>query len=175
MKTRASKSLVIWSILTALLLALTAFALAGCGSDSNETTGDNTATDATTADDNGDTSDMITVPGSVLTLTAEDNGKSYTVNVGDTITVLLEGNPTTGYEWESEPIITGFATLILLDIEPSYTPAETDSDIAGGGGTFIFGYQAVGAGSGEIELKYWRPFEPENEPLETFNVTLTIE
>lgn len=175
MKTRVSKSLVIWSILTALLLALTGFALAGCDSSSDETTGDSTATDATTADDNDDTTDKTAVLGSALTLTADDNGKSYTVAVGDTITVLLEGNPTTGYTWEAEPIITGFATLIPLDDQPLYTPAETGSDIAGGGGTFTFTFKAIAAGPGGIDLKYLRPFEPENEPLETFSVNLTIE
>lgn len=161
MKTRVSKSLVIWPILIALFLALTGFAIAGC--------------DSSTADAAGDTTDNTAVIGSALTLTADDNGKSYTVSVGDTITVVLEGNPTTGYTWESDLLATGFATLILLDDEPLYTPAETDSQIVGGGGTFTFDFQAITAGPAEIKLKYWRPFEPETEPLETFSVDLTIE
>ncbi len=150
MKTRVSKSLVIWSTLIVLIAALMGLALAGCGSGSDKGS-------------------------AALTLTEDDNGDSYTVKVGDTITVNLEGNPTTGYTWESDMAEGEGTLLVLLGGEPLYTQTETASEVVGGGGTFTFNFQAVDAGQVELKLKYWRPFEAQAQPLETFSVNLTIE
>jgi inhibitor of cysteine peptidase len=113
--------------------------------------------------------------GTTVALTQADDGKSYTVGVGDTITVELEGNPTTGYAWASDLSAEDAALLTLVGGEPAYAGEETGSDVVGAGGTYTFTFTADSAGQLELKLKYWRSFEPDTEPIETFSVDLTIE
>ncbi len=154
MKTLKRKSRVTWTSLLALAVALVAVAALGCGSDT-------------------DAQDNILSDGS-LGLTQADNGKSFTVSVGDTIRVTIAGNPTTGYQWESD-LTEQSATLLTLAGEPAYVADAVAEDVVGSGGTYTFTFIAADPGQAELKLKYWRSFEPEAEPAETFAANITIE
>jgi len=73
---------------------------------------------------------------------------------GEKLMIALQGNPTTGFEWEleSEP-----AGGLLQQIDgPAYS---SSSSLIGAGGTFYFRYGAVVAGQGELTFVYRRSWE----------------
>ena len=98
--------------------------------------------------------------------TESDNGRSVAVNKGDKFTITLESNPTTGYVWAVESVDT---SIITHDSQFSY---ESQSDLVGGGGAESIVFEAVSSGETTIQLKYWRSFEPDNPPIETFSITV---
>ena len=98
--------------------------------------------------------------------TAADDGAAIEVQVGGSITVVLAGNPTTGYAWQTE----GLDIAVLATTEPAY---ESDSELIGAGGSFTFTFTAMAAGETQLRLVYLRPWE-QVEPLETFTMTITV-
>ena len=104
-----------------------------------------------------------------LALEAKDNGNQITLQKGQTLTVKLEANPTTGYTWEMvEP-----EGAILRQVgEPEF---NADSDLLGAPGTLTLRFEAVQAGQIELRLVYHRPWETGVEPLETFTVQVTVQ
>ena len=107
------------------------------------------------------------------TLTEADNGKSFTVKAGDTILVLLSGNPTTGYSWAAV-LDEKTAAILTQEGEPVYAEDAVEDNVVGGGGTFTFTFTAADEGAATIKLVYARSWESE-APLETFEATITVE
>jgi inhibitor of cysteine peptidase len=103
------------------------------------------------------------------TLGAEDNGRQVTLQQGQTLTIKLEANPTTGYSWEFvEP-----EKAILEQVgESEYEP---ESDLLGAPSTQTLRFEAVQPGQTELKLVYRRPWETDVEPLETFTVLVTVQ
>lgn len=130
-----------------VLLALVAVASGGCGSAS--------------------------ASGAKVTLTGDDNGKAYTVKVGDTIEVTIPGNPTTGYEWAADLSDEDAAVLEAVG-EPAYQPDTTDASVVGSGGKYTFTFKAATAGEATLRLVYSRSWE-DVEPIETFEVTVSAQ
>ncbi len=76
---------------------------------------------------------------------------------GDTSTISLESNPTTGYQWYVE-----FPRTHLELVEQRYEP---DSRLVGGGGREFFTFRALERGLIEIPFSYKRAWE--DEPFRT--------
>ena len=156
MKTPGGKGIAVWILLFAFAAAIVVAAATACGSD------------ATASDDPGQSND-----GQVFDLTEMNDGADLTVSVGDTIRVTLGGNPTTGYEWASD-LSEDASTVLKLSGEPLYEPDEVAEDIVGSGGKFTFTFTAAAAGQAELKLKYWRQFEPDTAPIDTFTAYVTV-
>jgi len=135
------------TIVLIMILALTAITSAGCG------------TSATAA-------------GGTLKLGEADNGKAYTVKVGDTIEVIIPGNVTTGFSWTAA-LAEKDAGLITQVGEPVYATESTGKPIVGAGGVYTFTFKAAAKGEAELKLVYSRPWESV-PPEKTFSVTITI-
>jgi inhibitor of cysteine peptidase len=88
--------------------------------------------------------------------------------VGDTIKVTIEGNPTTGFIWETEDL--NIAQLQQLG-EPEYTAA---SNLLGSAGTYVFTFKVVGSGETSLKLIYHRTWEENVQPEQTFEVTVLV-
>jgi inhibitor of cysteine peptidase len=96
--------------------------------------------------------------GNNLRLAEADNGATNSVKSGTVIEIILEGNPTTGYEWG----VASFSTNSLRQIgEARYQPAEpADKRLrVGVGGRFIFKFKAAESGRGDLKLVYRRSWE----------------
>jgi inhibitor of cysteine peptidase len=108
-------------------------------------------------------------PEKALALDAKDNGKQITLQKGQTLTISLEGNPTTGYTWEMvEP-----EGAVLRQVgEPEF---KADSELLGAPGVQTLRFEAVEAGQMILTLVYHRPWETDAEPLETFAVQVTVQ
>jgi inhibitor of cysteine peptidase len=133
------------SIISLMVLLL---GLSACGNDAAPADGGTTPSDNT------------------IVLTAADAGLDLEVTVGDTIQVVLEGNPSTGYGWEVESID---ESVLQMAGEAEFT---SDTDLVGAPGTFTFTFEAVGEGETSLGLVYRRPWE-DAEPADTFGVTIT--
>ena len=136
------------AIVLVLLLALAASVAAGCGDSANAAEGP-------------------------LKLGEQDNGKSFTVKVGDTIQVVLPGNPTTGYSWTAA-LSDENASVLEQVGEPAYQQDPAEGEIVGAGGTFTFTFNAADAGEATMKLVYERGWEDAG-PLQTFEVHITVE
>lgn len=136
--------------LTLALVALTGLTLA-CSSDDDKASTD------------GDTAAKV----------YSDPSKAIEVAEGDTFTIELESNVSTGYEWTvtSEPD----AAVATVD-NPAGTVVQADNadGAVGKPGTTNFTLTAKGAGSTEVTFTYARSFDPEDDPSEsTFTIKVS--
>lgn len=102
-------------------------------------------------------------------VTEDQNGQTITVKQGDTVSVAIAGNPTTGYMWEVAEVD---QSILASAGEPDY---KTDSNLIGAGGLYTFKFTAESTGTTTLKLKYYRSFEPDVEPIQTFEITIIVE
>ena len=86
--------------------------------------------------------------------TAVDSQNMINASVGETFTITLRGNPTTGYSWDATEIP---AEITLT--EKHYEQDKTDPMMVGVGGTFHFRFKAVKKADAAIHFEYRRPWE----------------
>ncbi len=107
-------------------------------------------------------------PSKTVQVTEADDKGSVGLNVGDTLQVTLQGNPTTGYQWGVSSVDT---TILKQRGEPQYTPA---SPAIGSGGNVVLAFDAAAAGQTTLEMAYQRPFEENVPPTQTFTLSVTV-
>ena len=101
-------------------------------------------------------------------LTEKEAGESVEVAKGGTLEITLEGNPTTGYTWEVESVDD---KVLKQESEPDF---KADSEAVGAGGMMTLKFNAEGAGKTDLKLVYHRPWEEDEPPAETFEVSVTV-
>ncbi len=96
-------------------------------------------------------------------------GCSNKEKLANTMTVILEGNPTTGYEWTA---IVKDKDIVKIT-KSEYTPDENAENLVGVGGKYTFEFEALKEGKTTITFEYKRSWETEN-PLykTTYNITV---
>jgi len=99
--------------------------------------------------------------------TKEQDGRVLAVRVGDSISVRLLENPTTGYAWTLESID---ATLLEAG-RPTY---HGEGAGLGSGGMKTWSLRARAPGSTRVGLKRWRHWEGDKSVVERFAFTLDI-
>jgi len=105
----------------------------------------------------------------ILALNAADSGKQITANAGDSFTITLDSNPSTGFSWSISAITD---ESVIDDVSNEFKGADTG--MVGAGGQEVWTFKAVDKGSSTIEMKYSRPWEQGVEPAATFNVTVVV-
>ena len=82
--------------------------------------------------------------------------------------IELEGNPTTGYEWNCVA-----KDKDMIKVESIYKPDETTSEITGQGGTYLFTVTGLKKGNTTITCNYSRNWEETiNDEKKEYNVTV---
>ncbi len=110
----------------------------------------------------GDSSGSKT--GSVV-VTKADADKTVMVAPGQTLEVVLDANPSTGYTWT----IASAPEFLKSEGEPTFA-SESASGVVGAGGKQTLTFSVTAAGKGELSLNYVRPWETTTAPAETFKV-----
>ncbi len=104
-------------------------------------------------------------------LTEKNNGDSINLKVEDIVVIRLESNLTTGYSWILDKKTD---TLIVSMVDSEYIQSVEDKELVGAGGHEIFTFKAVSKGKTSIILNYERPWEEDEEPLETFEINISV-
>ncbi|UIE36792.1 protease inhibitor I42 family protein [Leptodesmis sichuanensis] len=103
-----------------------------------------------------------------ITLTNADNGKTLTLKPGQTLTLRLPENPTTGYRWS----ISSLNAQVLQLIDDRF---ESSSAAAiGGGGQRVLTFQAQQPGQISLSLNNRREWQDAASPLESFTVMIQV-
>jgi len=101
-------------------------------------------------------------------LTEKDSGSTQTLVVGQEMNISLESNPTTGYQWAVDGKLPSQLTEVGA---PAY---KAGSSAMGAGGTETWAFKATSPGTGTLNLKYWRSFEPTSTPAKTFTINISV-
>jgi inhibitor of cysteine peptidase len=104
-----------------------------------------------------------------IVLGREATGHYVEVAVGQTITVRLPGNPTTGFEWVALP---PDDPAVTVEASGQYVADPAGAGQVGGGGTYVFHYKAERPGTAKIVLHYRRSWE--KSPTEIFHVLVRV-
>ncbi|MDK2891527.1 MAG: inhibitor of cysteine peptidase [Methanoculleus sp.] len=96
-----------------------------------------------------------------------NNNETVTLPAGSEITISLDENPTTGYEWN----VTSSAGLEYVN--DTYIAPETG--LVGAGGVHVWEYLAAEEGSAGFSAIYKRPWENETGDETTFSMAFVIE
>lgn len=110
-------------------------------------------------------------PGDVTTrITADQNGQTVNVAVGQRFAIELVGVPTAGYVWA--PAQTpGFVTP-AGETSGNTTQAQSQPGFTGGNHWEVTMFTATAAGTGEIVMEQRRPWETNEPANQTFRVTI---
>jgi inhibitor of cysteine peptidase len=103
-----------------------------------------------------------------IQVTEADQGKEYMLNTGDSLIIVLESNPSTGYAWEVELVD---SPVLQLSGEAVFK-ADTEKLGSPGKATLIF--NAVNSGSQALTLIYHRSNEKDVQPSKTFTINVTV-
>ena len=104
-----------------------------------------------------------------IRITKVDEGKTIEVKAGGEIVVELEGNPSTGYTWETKDL--DFSLLQQIG-ETAFK--SSNPGLIGSGGTLTLIFKALKAGKATLILIYHRPWETKVAPQSTFIVTIAV-
>lgn len=99
-----------------------------------------------------------------------DSGTTIETQVGKTFTISLKANATTGFTWQ---MIKGTDDAVVQKVKDIYT-AENSGGRSGVGGTHVWTFKAVKAGTTKIKLQYqriWEKLPPANTLEYTIKVT----
>ena len=99
-------------------------------------------------------------------LDRSDNGQSISTAVGQVVTIHLEGNPSTGYQWLA-------TENDALDISISFQPAPQPPETVGASGLFEIKVTPLNAGDTQLQLEYRREWL-DQPPTETFVLQLDV-
>ena len=106
--------------------------------------------------------------GMTVRLEQADSGSTITLHPGETLEIVLPGNPTTGYTWEVKP---GSEALLKQKGGPEFTP---DSKALGSEGRWTIRFDVVAVGKAHLVLIYHRTFEPQVPPLRSFGIRVVV-
>lgn len=92
------------------------------------------------------------------TISEADTGKTITLHKGDTLTVRLESNATTGYGWRTKE--RKGDSLVTAGKQPEYVPDAAAPGVVGSGGHALFRFAAKKPGKETLGFVYVRPQKP---------------
>ena len=106
-----------------------------------------------------------------LDLTEAENGKDLRMDAGDFLVFRLPSNKSTGYSWS---VVTSKSSLLSQVGEAGYELPKSAKGLVGVGGTEVWKFRALGAGSLTITFAYARPWEKGIPPVRTLSWPVTI-
>jgi len=100
------------------------------------------------------------------------DGGEVELAIGDSWTVTLESNPTTGFQWA---LIENSDQTLLQEAGHKYVPYEnTDPPLPGVGGKELWTFKALQKGETTITMEYSQLWEGGMKAAKTFVLTVVI-
>jgi inhibitor of cysteine peptidase len=107
------------------------------------------------------------MPKKAVVLTERDHNRSVDVHVGETISVILPENATTGYRWAIERVDSQLVEA--RSPQPKY-PANA----IGSGGEVEWDFLAKAPGTTSIALKQWRHWAGDASIVQRFRIQIRM-
>jgi inhibitor of cysteine peptidase len=111
---------------------------------------------------------LIFLCGCEKKFTEKQNEKKVSLKTGTTFSIYLEGNPTTGYNWQ----VKDYNHKIIEQTGKEHYKSEGNK--IGSGGHYTFNFKTVSSGETKLALVYLRPWEKDTPPIETYEIYLTV-
>ncbi len=106
--------------------------------------------------------------GNPIQLYQIDSDRTIKIKPGDTLEIVLDTNPTTGYQWKALP----WDTEVIDQVDkPVY---KSRSEAIGSGGELTFYFKALSTGQTPLKFIYFRAFEKDVPPIKSFKVTIVV-
>ncbi len=102
-------------------------------------------------------------------LTADDNGRQLQLLTGDTLSVELKSNPTTGYRWQ---FVAPDDPGVLNSTGDEFIAPQTER--CGAPGRQKLSFTAAASGETVLRLDYVRPWEKDTPPMQSFRVPVVV-
>ncbi len=100
-------------------------------------------------------------------------GASLTMKNGETLRIELESIPTAGYVWTVAEA-PAFMKQVAEGGRPTNPAYQNLPGYTGGNHYISFDFQPVEAGTGSFKLTEGRPWETDEEPMDTYELTITV-
>lgn len=110
-----------------------------------------------------------TAPGEV-SVDESYNDKTVEIAVGGTLTVTLESNATTDFQWE----LTSISDQTVLEKQSDTFEAPEDTGVVGASGKEVWIFKALKKGTSSISMAYSRPWEGGEKGVETFTLDVVV-
>jgi len=108
---------------------------------------------------------------SEVAVDASYNGKEIKVPVGGSLTITLELNATTGFQWE----LAGITDQTVLEkVDNKYEASEAGAPI-GAAGREVWTFRTLKEGESIISMEYSRPWEGGEKAAKTFSLIVVVE
>jgi len=108
-------------------------------------------------------------PANIVKLTSADQDGQVEVKSGGEVVINLDGNPSTGYTWEAKDL-----DATLFEQVGDATFVSSNPGLVGSGGTLSLTFKALKKGNATLTLVYHRPWEIGIDPIDTFEVMVTV-
>ena len=105
-------------------------------------------------------------------LTEKDSGRTLHLDKGDTFTIQLASNPTTGFQWKIDA--SAYDKEVMSVRDDTFVPPDTDTPVCGAPGKHRFSFQAEKSGRTGLRLIYARPWEKDRKPVQEFNLVVIV-
>ncbi|MCE5985944.1 protease inhibitor I42 family protein [Pseudomonas sp. 5FOS] len=92
------------------------------------------------------------------------------LQVGQTLTLTLPSNPSTGYRWRVEDP----AANVLQSLGPEVYNAPEEEDVVGSAGVSTWRYQANSVGTSQLVLVYQQPWATDVAPVQIFECKVIV-
>ena len=99
-------------------------------------------------------------------------GKTVEIAVGGSLTVTLESNATTGFQWSELADI--FDQTVLEQVDHQFVSPSEDTEMVGAPGEEVWTFKALKKGSSTISMEYSQPWEGGTKAAETFSLTVVV-
>jgi inhibitor of cysteine peptidase len=100
--------------------------------------------------------------------------KEVAAAVGDSFTVKLCSNPTTGFQWSESAQISDPTVVQQMKHESLPPETEATEGLVGAPGNEAWTFKALKKGTSTISLEYGRPWEGGEKGEWTFNLTVVV-
>lgn len=104
---------------------------------------------------------------------ADQAGGNVSLAAGETLRIELETIPTAGYVWQivEKP---DFLSVVGENTRATNPALQNLPGFTGGNHYMSFDLTASGAGTGVVKLTEGRPWETEEEPMDAYELTVTV-
>ncbi|WP_447722251.1 protease inhibitor I42 family protein [Aquipseudomonas campi] len=93
------------------------------------------------------------------------------LHTGQTLTISLPSNPTTGYRWA----VVDAAPSVLRSLGPEVYSPKQSGEVVGSGGESTWRYRVLQAGSGRLLMHYQQPWQTDVAPAQSIDCQLVVQ